>query len=61
MCLNQAAGTEYRNTCFEYGLEVRRSKWETPPNVVENDQAKILRDFKMQVDKLVIAHPLDIL
>lgn len=27
----------YRNICGEYGLEVPRSKWETP-QVVENDR-----------------------
>ena len=36
-CHNQVAGIVYRNICAEYGLETPRSKWETPPKVVEND------------------------
>ncbi|XP_030580764.1 M-phase phosphoprotein 8-like [Archocentrus centrarchus] len=31
------------------------SKWDTPPKVVESDQDKILWDFQMQMDKLVMA------
>ncbi|KAF7659584.1 hypothetical protein LDENG_00296340 [Lucifuga dentata] len=39
---NQVAGIVYRNICAEYGLEVPKSKWETPPKVVENGRAKVL-------------------
>jgi len=35
-------GTVYNNICAEYGLEVPKSKWEIPPNVVQNDRAKML-------------------
>lgn len=34
---NQGAGIVYRIICAEYGLEVLRSKWETPPSVVETE------------------------
>ncbi len=57
---NQVAVIVYRNICHEYGLEVPRSKWKTPPKVVENDRAKILWDFKIQTDKLVMANQPDI-
>ena len=50
----------YRNICTEYGLEVPRSQWKTPPKVVENDQAKILWDFQIKTDKLVMANQPDI-
>ncbi|TWW69252.1 hypothetical protein D4764_18G0000580 [Takifugu flavidus] len=45
-----------RNICTKYGLEVPGSKWETPPKVLENKQAQILRDFQIQTDKLVVAN-----
>ena len=32
------------------------SKWATPPNVIENDQDKILWDFQIQMDKMVVAN-----
>ncbi|XP_051914448.1 uncharacterized protein LOC127596235 [Hippocampus zosterae] len=57
---NQVAGIVYRNNCAEYGLETPRSKWETPPKVVENDRAKILWDFQIQTDKMVMANQPDI-
>ncbi|KAI3361747.1 hypothetical protein L3Q82_001956 [Scortum barcoo] len=44
----QVAGIVYRNICTEFGLEVPRSKWATPPKVVENDRAKILWDIQIQ-------------
>ena len=37
-----------------------KSKWETLPKVVEKDRAKMLSNFKIQTDKLVIANQLDI-
>ena len=49
---NQVAGIVYRNIC----AEVPKSKWETPPKVVENDRAKILWDFQIQTDKQVVAN-----
>ncbi|XP_054913489.1 uncharacterized protein LOC129377515 [Poeciliopsis prolifica] len=57
---NQVAGIVYRNICAEYGLETPRSKWETPPKVVENARAKILWDFQIQTDKMVMANQPDI-
>lgn len=40
-----------RNICANVGLETSRSKWDKPPNVVENDRGKVLRDFQTQTDK----------
>ncbi|KAK7895269.1 hypothetical protein WMY93_020594 [Mugilogobius chulae] len=54
---NQVAGIVYRNICAEYGLETPSSKWETPPKVVENDRAKILWDFQIQTDRMVMNQP----
>ncbi|KAF7652694.1 hypothetical protein LDENG_00093610, partial [Lucifuga dentata] len=56
---NQVTGTVYRNICAEYGLEVPKSKWETPPKVVENGRAKVLWDFKFQTDKQLLANQPD--
>ncbi|KAF7663723.1 hypothetical protein LDENG_00203700, partial [Lucifuga dentata] len=49
----------YRNICAKYGLEVPKSKWETPPKVVENSRAKVLWDFKFQTDKQLLANQPD--
>ncbi|TWW71259.1 hypothetical protein D4764_17G0007420 [Takifugu flavidus] len=57
---NQVAGIVYRNICTEYGLEVPGSRWETPPKMLENKQAKILWDFQTQTDKMVVANQPDI-
>ncbi|TWW61003.1 hypothetical protein D4764_05G0010930 [Takifugu flavidus] len=57
---NQVAGIVYRNICTEYGLEVPGSRWETPPKVLENKQAKIPWDFQIQTDKMVVANQPDI-
>ena len=51
----------YRNICTEYGLETPRSKWETPPKVVENEPGKILWDFQIQTDRKVMANQPDIM
>ncbi|KAF7655390.1 hypothetical protein LDENG_00056830 [Lucifuga dentata] len=56
---NQVAGIVYRNICAEYGLEVPKSKWETPSKVVENSRAKVLWDFKFQTDKQLLANQPD--
>ncbi|TWW62748.1 hypothetical protein D4764_04G0013950 [Takifugu flavidus] len=56
---NQVAGIVYRNICTKYGWEVPGSRWETPPKVVENKQAKILWDFQIQTDKMVVANQPD--
>lgn len=58
---NKVGCTVYRNVCAECGLEVPRSKWNMPLRVVENDQAKILWDFKIHTDKLAMANQPDIL
>jgi len=52
--------TAYRNICAECGLEVPNSRWYTPLTVVENNRAKILRDFKFQTDKQLLANQPDI-
>ncbi|TWW64336.1 hypothetical protein D4764_03G0013440 [Takifugu flavidus] len=57
---NQVAGKVYRNICTEYGLEVQGARWETPPKVLENKQAKMLWDFQIQTDKMVVANQPDI-
>ncbi|XP_078808275.1 uncharacterized protein LOC144994388 [Oryzias latipes] len=57
---NQVAGIIYRNMCAEYELETPRPKWETPPKVVENERAKILWDFQIQTDRMVMANQPDI-
>ncbi|TWW69265.1 COP9 signalosome complex subunit 1 [Takifugu flavidus] len=57
---NQVAGIVYRNICTEYGLEVPGSRWETPPKVLENEQAKILWDLQIQTEKMVVANQPDI-
>ncbi|TWW65014.1 hypothetical protein D4764_22G0006610 [Takifugu flavidus] len=36
------------------------SRWETPPKVLENKQVKILWDFQIQTDKMVVANQPDI-
>ncbi|KAF7648062.1 hypothetical protein LDENG_00162600 [Lucifuga dentata] len=53
------SGIVYRNICAVYGLEVPKSKWETPPKVVENSRAKVLWDFKFQTDKQLLANQPD--
>ncbi|TWW69263.1 hypothetical protein D4764_18G0000690 [Takifugu flavidus] len=57
---NQVAGIVYRNICTEYGLEVPGTRWETPPKVVENKQAKILWDLQIQTVKMLMANQPDI-
>ncbi|KAK1798039.1 hypothetical protein P4O66_000539 [Electrophorus voltai] len=54
------AGIVYRNICAKYGLEVPRSNCDIPPKVVENYCVKILWDFQIQADKMVMANQLDI-
>ncbi|KAF7642936.1 hypothetical protein LDENG_00248050 [Lucifuga dentata] len=56
---NQVAGIVYRNICAEYGQEVPKSKWETPPKMIENGRAKVLWDFKFQTDKQLLANQPD--
>lgn len=48
------AGVVYKDICLQYGLKGPRSKWKTPPKVVEND-----KDFPIQSDKRVMANQLD--
>lgn len=57
---NQVAGIVYSNIGAKYRLEDLRSGWKMPPNVVENVQAKILWDFQIQTDKMVVANQPDI-
>lgn len=44
-------GVVYKNICAKYSTEIPRSKWDTAPTEVENDQAKILWDFQIQTDE----------
>lgn len=48
----------YENTSSEYGHEVPGSKWTTPPNLIENDQTKILWSFQVQTDKMLMTNQL---
>ena len=57
---NQVASTLHRNTLTEHGQEVPGSTWETPPKVIENERVKILWDFQIQTDNLVIGNQPDI-
>lgn len=50
----------YRNICANCGLEFQKSNWDTPPSVVENDWAKMLSDFQIQTDNLLMAKQLEI-
>ncbi|TWW75426.1 hypothetical protein D4764_13G0000880 [Takifugu flavidus] len=54
------AGKAYMERHNQYGLEFPGSRWETPPKVLENKQAKILWDFQIQTDKMVVANQPDI-
>lgn len=47
---------EYVNISSEYRVEVPKSKWETPPKVVDNCRGKILWDFRIQTDKQVLTN-----
>lgn len=50
------AGIVYGNICAEHGLEIPRTKWDTPHRVVVNDQAKSWWAFQIKVNKLVMAN-----
>ena len=51
---NQVAGVVYRNICADYGLEVPKTKWDTPSKIMKNYRAKILWDFQIQTDEQVM-------
>lgn len=53
-CHNQAADTKHR--CVRFGPETQRSKWDTPPKVVENHSGKGLLEFQIQTDKQVMKY-----
>ena len=57
---SHVAGIVYKKICTEYGLEFPGSKWKKPPKLIEKDQAKIMRDFQIQTDKMAVANQLDI-
>lgn len=59
-CHNQMASVVYKDICLQYGLKAPRSKWTTPPKVVENDKAMIWWDFSIQSGKRVMANHPDI-
>ena len=46
--------------CTKYGLEVQDQSGQTPPKVIEKDQEKILWDFQIKTDKILVANQLDI-
>lgn len=56
---NQVAGIVYRSLCAKYGLEVPKSKSDTPQKVIEN-RANILWDFKFHIEKQLLANQQDI-
>ena len=47
---NQVAGIIHRIICAEYGVEVPRTRWKTPPKVTDKERVKILWDFQFQTD-----------
>lgn len=53
---NQVAGIVSSNICGGFGLEDLRSKGDTSPGVVENNQAKLPWDFQIQTDKVLTRH-----
>lgn len=57
---NQVAGIVSSNICGGFGLEDLRSKGDTSPGVVENNQAKLPWDFQIQTDKVLMANQPDI-
>ena len=57
----QVASMIHRNICGEYGLKAQGSRWQTPPKVIESKWVKILWDFQIQTDKLVMADQSDIM
>ncbi|XP_067944992.1 uncharacterized protein [Watersipora subatra] len=57
---NHVAGVMYRSLCDEHGLNKPQHEWKAPGKVNENDHAKILWDFYVQIDKHVLANQLDI-
>ena len=52
---NQEAAAMYTN-CAEYGLENSKSIWEIPPKMVETERTKILWDFSVLTDKVLMAN-----
>lgn len=44
------------NICAEYGLELSAVKVDDSTKVVENDRAKMLRDFPIQTSRLWITN-----
>ena len=51
----------YRKIYDEYGLEVLKSKREIPPKMVKNDRPKIMSDFHIHSNEMVMANQPDIL
>lgn len=43
-----------------YGLDHPKSRWEFLQKAVEDNRAKILWDFQLQMDRLVLANQVDI-
>ena len=57
---NQVVSIVYKIICAKYELELPGSKWTTPPRLIENNQAKIVWNFRIQTDKMVVANQTDI-
>ena len=55
----QNRGTDHGST--RTSLLQTGSQWTTPPKVIANDQVRILWDFQIQTNKMVVANQLDIL
>ncbi|XP_024121103.1 uncharacterized protein LOC112142083 [Oryzias melastigma] len=56
---NQVAGIIYRNM-YRIWTGNPKVKWETPQKVLENERAKILMDFQIQTDRMVMENQPDI-
>lgn len=52
---NQVAGIMYRNSCTKYGLEIPES------TVFRNEWVKVLWDFHIQADRMLVAYQPDII
>lgn len=51
---NQVDGIVFSSICADYRLEALRSKWNTPPNMVENDKDPVRLSDKMLMVNLVV-------
>ena len=56
-CVTVWKNSNYRNLKENaiYSFMLNLQEWAKPPKVIENDRAKILLDFQIQTDKVVVA------